>query len=312
MERPELNIHGKNLDAEEREKAKKHYERSFEMGLKPIEGEDEKSGEELRFIEKIGKYLNEELASLGLEEVHLDPKRIHILSVEAFRKKFPRKKDTVNGVYLDSEDGVHVKNYGSRMQVYKSLLHEVVHQISFRSVYANPETRMAYVIRTGYANAQPTEDEHEHFRGLNEAVVDRITQDILVGHKDELIKDFNITAEEQSEEVSYYRSYMELLATVMKKIAQEKNESEETVWARFKRGEFTGEMMHLRDVEDVFGRGSLRVLSALDSSTKNMLNSKMVQKMKEYFEAEDEATREKIAKEVLIERERLRYGQRRN
>jgi len=41
-----------------------------------------------------------------------------------------------------------------------------------------------------------------------------------------------------------------------------------------------------------------------------MKRSKLIEKMEEYFETDDAATQERIAKEILIERERLRYSQR--
>ncbi len=305
MERPELNIHGPNLDEKEREKIAAHFEESFREGLEPVAGEIEKSGEVLRYVEKINGYLNEELKVLGLEEVQLDARRIHILPTDDFKKEFPHAE--ANGVYRDSADGVYVKQDKSRLQAYKSLLHEVVHQISFRSVYGNPETRQTYVLRNGYTNEQPNEEGHEHFRGLNEAVVDSIVKEILNKHAHELIKEFSINEEEQHESVNYYSEFMEILNTVMDKIAEKNGENRETVWERFKKGEFTGKMMHMRDVERTFGKGALRVLAALGSGTKHMRYPKMIEKMKGYFQSDDEAEKERIAKEILIEREKLRY-----
>lgn len=202
-----------------------------------------------------------------------------------------------------------MKRDKTRLQAYKSLLHEVVHQISYRSVYANPETRETYVIRSGYNNNQATEEHHEHFRGMNEAVVDSIVKEVLQKHAAELVKDFNITDKEQKESVNYYDDYMDVLNIVMEKIAGKNNEGKTAVWTRFKKGEFSGEMMHLREVERTFGNGALRVLAALGSGTRNMRFSKLVEQMKSYFRTDDTAAQEKIAKEILIERERLRYDQ---
>jgi len=308
MERPELNIHGKGLDADEREKVAKHFEQSFQEGLEPVEGEIEKSSEILHFIEKINGYLNDELRELGLDEVQLDARRIHILPTDIFKKEYPHAE--ANGLYWDAEDGVYVKQDKSRLQAYKSLLHEVVHQISYRSVYANPETRATYVIRSGYNNDQAAEEHHEHFRGMNEAVVDSIVKEVLQKHAAELIKDFKITEDEQKESVNYYDDYMDILNIIMEKIAEKNSENKEAVWTRFKKGEFTGEMMHLREVERTFGKGALRVLAALGSGTKNMKHSKLIEQMQAYFQTDDAATQEKNAKEILIERERLRYDQR--
>ena len=310
-ERPELNLHGKGLDAEEREKAAKHFEKNLQEGLEPVPGEIDKSGEIFNFIETINGYLNEELQSLGLGEVQLDARRIHVLPPEVFQREFPHRPDA-NGVYRGNEDGVYVEKDKSRLQAYKSLLHEVVHQIAFRSFFANPETRQTYTTRNGYTNEQANEENHEHFRGLNEAVVDSIVKEVFMKHKDELIKEFSISEEEQKESVSYYQGYMDILNIVMDKIAERNDESRESVWSRFKKGEFTGEMMHMRDVEKTFGKGALRVLAALGSGTKNARRSKLIEEMKEYFQTDDEAVRERLAKEILIERERLKYKEVRN
>jgi hypothetical protein len=308
MERPEFNIRDKNLDDKERGKVVQYYENRSQRGFETMEGELKKSPETLQFIETINGYLNEELEAMGLDEAQLDAQRIHVLTAEGFAKNFPHLAD-VNGVYSDDKDGIYVEQDKSRLQTYKSMLHEVIHQLSYKAIAANPEIKETYVVRSGYANIPGTEEHHEHFRGLNEAVIDSIVKEVFRKHADELIKDFNITKEEQREPVSYYDGYIHILNIIMDKIVEKKGEDKTAVWGRFKKGEFTGEMMHLREVERTFGNGALRVLAALGSGTKTMKRSKVVEKMEEYFQTDDAATQEKIAKEILIERERLRYGE---
>jgi hypothetical protein len=46
-----------------------------------------------------------------------------------------------------------------------------------------------------------------------------------------------------------------------------RNESRADTWARIKHGYFTGDMMHLRDIEKVLGKGGLRKYAEGDSST---------------------------------------------
>jgi len=57
----------------------------------------------------------------------------------------------------------------------------------------------------------------------------------------------------------FYNLPLEILEIVLEKIAKNNKEKPEQVWQRFKKGFFTGEMMHLRDVEKTFGKGALRV-----------------------------------------------------
>ena len=311
MERSDFNISGKNLNEEEREKVAKHYEKTFQEGREPVEGELLKSEQTLRFIEVINNYLNEELRSLDLREVNLDLHSLHILTVEGFEKKFPDSPDA-NGIYRSDQDAVYVEQSEFRMQTYKSLLHEIVHQLSYQAISANQEIKETYVVRSGYTNMPGTEKYHEHFRGLNEAIIDSIVKEIFMKHKDDLIEKLDITQKEQTERVAFYDDYISILKIVMEKIAEKNNEDKEVVWKRFKKGEFTGEMMHLREVERAFGEGALRVLAALGSGTKIAKRSELIKKMQDYFKTDDTVIQQKIAKEILIERENLRYGQRKN
>lgn len=75
-------------------------------------------------------------------------------------------------------------------------------------------------------------------------------------------------------------------------------------------------MMHLRDIEKTFGKGSLRVLAAIDCGTKNnppiqKYREKNNNKILEYFETDNEENKEQIARSILNERERMKYINRR-
>lgn len=303
----EPKIFGKGLTSEERADAVEGIKVFAQEGAERMDGELEKTEEMRQFIKLAGGYLNEELRSLGLDEFDFDMRRIHTLPPEEFNKKFSDAE--ANGMYVEHADGIYVKTGPSRLQCYKSVFHEMVHQASFRSVYADNEERLTHSMRVGYANIHPVEDDHEHFRGLNEAVVDRIVRDVMGKHEDELRAAFHITEEEAQEPVEYYAEEMDVLDAVMNGIAKKNGEDPDAVWARFKRGEFGGEMMHLREVEKTFGKGALRVLAAMGSGTKGD-ELKAIENVLAFFNAESEASRDKIAKKVLIERERLRYDER--
>jgi hypothetical protein len=295
MERSEFNIHGRNMTPDAEEETAKRYEEDFERGLKPVEGEIEKSGDILQFIDKVEGYLNEELKDLGLGDIQLDARRMHIVPAEYFKESY--KDAEINGVYRDYWDGIYVSQGKNRLQAYKSLLHEIIHQISHRSIYANPKTKENYISRVGYSNIKISEEAYEHFRGMNEAVVDETVKEILQKHADELVKDLGITEEEQKQPVNYYHDYMEILEIIMDKVAEKNDESRESVWSRFKKGQFSGEMMHLRDIERTFGKGALRVLAALGSVTSNIGNV-TTGKVLEYFGTGDEAAKQKIVGEL--------------
>ena len=298
-------IFGKGLTPESREAAGEAFDKLSEEGFERVDGEVEKSEEASRFIGAVNGYLNEELRLMGVGEIQLDPRRIHILSIDDFEKNFPNAE--ANGIYRDLADGIYVRQAG-RMQLYKTIFHEMVHQASSRSFFADPKDRNIGRRRIGYTAFNSGEKNHEHFRGLNEAVTDMIVREIFIKHKDELIRDFEITEDEQKQSVDFYFEYMDVVKIIIAGIAKKNGEDEEAVWERFKKGEFTGEMMHLRDIEKTFGKGSLRVLAAMDSGTKN-IDSDTDEKLSAYFKTEDEKSKDAIAKDILIERERLRYNQ---
>mgnify|MGYP001566357251 CR=1 FL=1 len=103
---------------------------------------------------------------------------------------------------------------------------------------------------------------------------------------------------------------MKIVRLVIKKVAEKKGITYDEVWKKIKKGYFSGEMMHLRDVEDVFGHGSLRFLGALGSGEVLGGRGELNQKFYMYFKTDDKSERNKIAREVLNERERLKYKER--
>lgn len=306
-------IFGKNPEP----RARGYLEERRREALKPLEGEPPKTAEELKFIEKLNGYLRQEFEELGLpEKPEILPEEIHLLPHEVYAKRFPRRKapafsDPMDQVvYVDKD----THKYDEGPSLYMTITHEALgHLASFRSYHSERRGWEASTYRFGYRIHQPYEASHEHFRGVDEAVIERMVLDDIWGkHRRELLGDLGIRDEELEGARKAYAGEIRILDEVTQRIAEKKNEAEGTVWRRFKRGLFTGEMMHLRDVEETFGKGSLRVLAALGSGTKELPREEINQKILRYFQTEDEKERERIAKEVLVERERLRYEKRRS
>jgi hypothetical protein len=107
---------------------------------------------------------------------------------------------------------------------------------------------------------------------------------------------------------------MEIIDLVIDKIAAKKGESKDEVWNRFKKGFFDGSMMHLRDVEETFGKGSLRVFAHIGHYRTNNISEEQEFKannlMRRYFGSDDDKERDKIARQIMLEREHLKYRQR--
>jgi len=250
---------------EEREEIIKGIEKHWERGRENHEDELEKTAEELEAIKAINKYIKQEFEEMEIGDApSVSPEQIHILPPEIF-KKYSKNG---NGTYSPIYNSAICKKEKNRIQLYKTMLHESIHMVSTQKYYADTTKGDINEHRTGYG-VKNVIDQHEHFRGLNEAVTEDTTKDILEKHKNMLVKNFNITKEEQKQIGLSYSEYREILGVIIKKVARHNDEDEATVWKRIKAGQFTGEMMHLRDIEKTYGKGSLRVLAALGSVAKN-------------------------------------------
>lgn len=265
MER-EYKLFGRGLDEKEAEAAAEVIDRRREESVKPIEGELEKTPEEIKFINLCNSYLQQEFEELGIKEKpEILPEQIHLFSHKDFVKKFPwaeaesfHESQTTKAAYFDKEAAPN------RLHFYKAILHDIIHIISFHKYLVDVEKKEYSSYRTGYTIRgvrKEDQKDDEHLRWFNEAVVDKITQDILVKHRDELYRELNITPEEEKETVGVYYPRMDALNAIIDEIAKRKGEGRPTVWQKIKRGQFSGEMMHLRDIEKYLGKGTLKIVT---------------------------------------------------
>jgi hypothetical protein len=309
---PEHKIIG-NLSEQDLAEARGDLGAEHQKGLEPLEGEREKRPDELRFIEKINQYLAEEFKELGIDGTpRVLPERVHILPPDAYRKHFP---DKVTAGFYDSIFGsVYLADEGlCRLLLYVNILHESLHLLSKqkwlvrRDVGADNELHF-WQHRSGYRSFSSYADkrektQHEHFQGLNEAVIDKLVLEIMRKHFDELVQELAITPEEKAEIGPYYQfEFIEVLDIIIKRLAESMQVSEREIWKKFARGLFTGEMMHLREVERFFGKDALRVLGALGDPELTPFSEKVIQQVKRYFEIDDQNERGRIAKQLEIMR----------
>jgi len=317
MPEKEYSFVGKNLTPEEKETSASDLEVWREEAMELIDGEPEKTPEQLKFIETINDWLAMDFQELGLEKQNILPEQIHLLPHDVFTREFPETdsetffRSTKQATYIDinrrATDG-----RDNRMAIFQTIFHEGIHLISAMKFQVDTEKKLIKPYRTGYTTHNITEESHEHFRGFDEAIVDKIIIEAANRHEDEFIKKFNIKPEELEFQVPYYTEYMDILETIIERMAEKNNKDESEIWSNFKKGIFSGQMMHLRDIERTFGEGSLRLIAALGSSAKKNLPEKEIEeKILKYFTINDEKEKDNIAKEVLIERERLRYQNRR-
>ena len=279
--------------------------------MKPIEGELEKTEEEVEVINKINEYLNKEFIELGIKDrSEIVPEQIHLLPEDVYRKKFP---DIDVDAFHDSlNQGIclNKSSHPSRTELYVAILHECIHLASAKNYYYNINRDKIFQYRSGYISFNPREDEHEHFRGLNEMVVDGVRADILKKYGKKFAKEFKFSKQEKKKTFDAYPPL--ILDVIINKIADKNKEKKDVIWKRFKKGLFTGEMMPLREVERAFGKGALRILASLESgASREVKDEKVYSKILTYIDTDDEKEREKIADEILVERERVRYKKQR-
>lgn len=275
----------------------------------------DKKQSDIEDIEKISNGINNELKELDLPpNFTVDPKQIHFLRTKrifnggAYNQNneqitIDRSKNLLamanNAIYQALVNLTNI-NVNKKTAQFETILHESVHHASYskHSIKETPETTLLNPYRIGYRfNAN---DDLDYFRGLNEAVVQKTTQDILFKMYNSNIIQKSVHKTLFNMNHSYF-SEMMILENIMGKISKEKNEDKKEVWKRFKKSQFTGEMMHLRDVEKACGPGSLRVLASMNPKNTNYAKQLLYYT---YFSTNKKKLKESIAR-ILLKREKI-------
>jgi len=282
-----IEVFGNNLTEEEKGKAESQIYSNRKEVQAYYEGEYEKTEEDFAIISDLNSYLQEELKEIGIEDMQpILAGQIHIFPEPTFKKYYPDAGTYIFYKPLDNSisfNGDIVDQVG-RLYLFESILHEMVHAASISKFYLQNETISVY--RSGYRSMNPTK-EHEHLNGLNEAVVEKMAIEIFKKHKRDIIVKFGINADElqkDAEYTSHYIKYIEILDIILKRIADVNGENLEEVWNRFKKGLFSGEMMHLRDIKKICGKESFEMIDLLESEEMAENQWEIIEKVKKYFE----------------------------
>jgi hypothetical protein len=268
----EFEIIGKGLDTDVTKEAISELKKRRQEALEPLDGELEKSPEEIEFINLVNCYLKQEFRKLGLNDPQdILPSQLHFLPSEVYLKNFPDAveksftafhSDKINSAYFD-------KSGTNRLSFFKIIVHEIVHIDSFHKylLASNKKQDKAKIFsyRSGYSISDPRK-EHRSLDWFNEAVVDKIALDILREHIDELRIKLNITPEEEKGSDDNFWPYLDAINAVINEVAKNKGEDSIAVWEKIKRGQFTGKMMHLRDVDKYVDKGLLEKIAELNEN----------------------------------------------
>lgn len=277
-----------------------------EQGLQKIKEELPKSPQEKAYIMLADTAVRSKMQELGLpDELPLEIDRVHFLAHQDFLNRVKDKKTSavynsrLNGILVDVSRDKDVNMVGN-------LCHEMVHMRSLRMIELNKNGLLAGYGKTGYGVTN-FRDRHEHFRGLTEAVTQMIVNDI--GKENiELINELSVTRKDITpKDFRGYDSDVAVVEAIIERVTSAKGLDKEEYRKKVQKGLFTGEMMWLRDVDEVYGAGSIRVLAAMQSIENTEIPAEVSSfAVLKYFTAKDPKERERHLKFILNERERTR------
>lgn len=316
-------IFSKNTTPEIKEDTKERFKEFLARNKEEVRFFDdglEKTPEQIKMINIAIELINQELEELGInDKLELPIERIHFLPLSTFIKKNSDGKIVqVMGTSSQVKNEIKINGELDGPDLLNSLIHELIHMASYEKYYidikdnpsqdSNGDELLEVNIknRLGYhfmgSDGKP---QMERLIGLNEMITEKIDVDICKKHKHEIRKKINLSRKEIKNLVD--NNYLkhrprEILDLIIEEIARVKEERIDDVWKRFEKGLFTGEMMHLRDIERVFGAGALEVLSVLnlseiDDDEEQIRDNE--HKVLIYFITKDKSRREKIFEEIF-------------
>lgn len=259
----------------------------------------EKTPEDTYVIGEFNKYLAEEAKILGLEFDPIAIENIIILDPDEYDKIIGSDS---RGSFKPNHKLIFLKRTKGVGQ-YHALLHEMIHHQSSQVFVTYPESA-PNVERLGYHIYERNERE-EKLMGFNDGVTELLTAEILNRHKNEILSNLAYFKDQSSyakmEIDDFFKgnrgdgAFVEMLII---KVAQKTKQSEEEIWKTFKTGMLTGNMMHLKIIEKVFGKGSLKVLAKHGS--RNADNTRLTSGLVyDYFFEDDTKRRNGIKLKLL-------------
>lgn len=282
----------------------------------------EKAFDEEKAVRLIDDILKKEFLAMGIERVpEIDPERFHHMSEQWFKAR--AEKGTI-GIHYPVEDYMvfNRRRAGSSVPVYKVIFHEAIHNAAKRKYWAKPVTVgdtegiQFNSYRAGYesANVSNPDDQHVHLIGFNEGVVEMTSQTLFHKYAHQIRRELAVTESEVAEGGFAYTKSRAIIREIVRTLSSLEEVPEPEVWQRIRKGQFTGEMMHLRKIEYAYGKGSLRVLDALvvgsdekRTDAENEAIRDRNEKILEYFEQSDrpgenkKPSRQALAREILGE-----------
>ncbi len=303
------------------------YMRGYREGAgRSLEGiELEKTEGEKEAIELLNYFLQQEFSGLGIADMpELTSEQFRIVPIEELRND--SQNGSLHGIYLPKENATVVGRSSSKLPIqhYKTIFHEGTHAVSHSkfwvSVSRNKVDTKNY--RMGYGvTGKNTDEENDYvrFRAFNEGVVETTVERMFHRGKKLIQKDLAVSQEDIEKVRFSYPTFRAVVKAVCGGLAKYSGKTPIEHWQNLERGQFTGEMMHLRDIEYAYGKGALRILDALQLDSEvtteekdesvRARNEQILQFFENYDRQEEsrELVRLELAREILGEEDFKKY-----
>lgn len=232
----------------------------------PLEGELEKTEEETRMITVADDLIKKEIESLGIEGYEsVDTASVHLLPTEVYRKHFSGNSGE-DGFYRAVSHAIAVNKGATdtKPRLLATVTHELIHRASGQRFHRDidfgvHESRVGYRVRSPWKEG----GERKALTGFNEIIVETTNIHVLKSNQQLLEKEFCITMEDLNGPNYHYMEYSPVLAAVVAGLADYYKKTNLEVFKDLERGQFDNTLLVLKDLDKVFGKGSLEMLSYL-------------------------------------------------
>lgn len=262
-----------------------------EESSRPLDGELDKTDEEMRMIQIVNDLLQKELESLGITNFEpIAAERIHILTHDVYEKYFPGSM--AHAIYSSVSNmpalDTGVGHSDTKARLFTGILHEAIHGAQAKRFYKNEnnqvmDARVGYRIRSAWK--EPIE--RQALTGFNEIMVESTIYKIVRENSEKLEQELGINSEDLQGEIYSYMGYAPLLHTLIRGLAHHEQIPESEVFRNLERGQFQRTILSLKSIERVFGEGALEILSYLGVLNNPAARMEVDELVRKYFETED-------------------------
>jgi hypothetical protein len=287
---------------EQKREHAEQFQNWLEDSARPVEGELEKTPEDLELINMLNANNEKNFADMGLgKPPAIVPEQVHFLSPQEYDA---RHKSSIlafcdgGAIYVNRERITRIP------VLVAAVAHETYHLISALKLkdMVDPAKRchrLGYRIHSKGRNL-------DSFLGLNESITEQSTINFMDNNKEALVANFKLANPEDIDigniEFGYHNS-LKILNEIIRKVAAYRDEPPFTTWLRFERGYYSGEMMHLRDIAKAFDARAFQLISIAGNPLGKLTAEDVNLKVLEYLRSNDLAVKDGIYAELEAARD---------